>query len=161
MKIQKKTIGKKKANGTIVQRTCGWLGKKRRFIIRAWCRKTKWPDDTIPSASSACPNTCDTCSAAPTSAPTSICSDSATDKFFFKVDDNDNAVGKKCSKFHGKNEKWIQKICNIPVPAVSGYLSAKDICPETCDNCCALEIKHLENEVERYKDLLNFHNITF
>mmetsp|Transcript_8815 Transcript_8815/g.12580 ORF Transcript_8815/g.12580 Transcript_8815/m.12580 type:complete len:102 (+) Transcript_8815:376-681(+) len=96
-----------------------------------------------------------------------------------------NAVGKKCSIFEGRNEKWIKKICNIPVPVDhidSGYLSAKVVCPETCGNCCALEIEHLENKVEyieneneelenvneelenenqRYKFIFKLYNITF
>jgi len=170
------TIGRKKPDGTIVERTCGWLGKKSDITIRNWCKETEWPDDTIPPASYACPNTCDTCSAAPSSAPTSVCHDSASEKFFFKFDEDSGiALGRRCSKFHGKNEEWIQRICNITPPAGSEYLSAKDICPETCDNCCAIENEHLENKVavieneneelvnkvERYEDLLNFHNITF
>jgi len=179
------TVGRKKPDGAIVQHTCGWLGTQSDKVIQAWCRTTKWPNDTIPPASYACPNTCDTCSAAPSSAPTSVCSDSATEKFFFKANEGGNAVGKKCSIFEGRNEKWIKKICNIPVPVDhidSGYLSAKDICPETCGNCCALEIEHLENKVEyieneneelenvneelenenqRYKFIFKLYNITF
>ena len=105
-----------------------------------------------------------------------FCSDSASDKFFFKFkNDGTTPVTKKCSFLQGKNKNQRKQICKKKAPVDSGYLSAKDVCPETCGNCCAVEIEHLENEkedlenrlensdklVERFEYILKLYGIDF
>ncbi len=122
---------------------------------------------------SSCPTSAPTVSAPPSPAPIPVCADS-TDKFFYKFkDDGATPKLKKCSFFDGKSEGKRKKMCKTKAPTGSGHGSAKDVCPQTCDNCCDIEIEHLENEkanlknekedlmklVERYKYIFELYNI--
>jgi len=51
---------KKKANGSLVQKTCAWLRKKTKGQIAKYCKKKNAPDD-MDVAKTLCWKTCDTC----------------------------------------------------------------------------------------------------
>ena len=143
------------------KRTCGWVARQKKSVLKAWCGKTRWFDD-VPPASHACQKTCDTCSADSSPAPAPICSENRKERFFYKVGGADGIteVTRTCAFLKRLKNKERKQICNIVAPG-NGSLSAKDVCPQTCDNCCAVENDHYKELVEHYETLLTSNGISF
>lgn len=124
---------RKKYNGFVVTKTCGWLESKNKGYKNYWCKNGK-SGEGFGSAKEVCKETCDTCPK-PTPAPTissapSICAQENDDDEFFLWR---GKVG-TCGWLKTRYDYVIERICRKR--KVKGDIPpAWQVCVETCETC--------------------------